>query len=86
MPFPSILFNTSCTSTDSSRSFPTNPLQLLSEIHKRYYFALGAKKDPRRPTRPPDVKEIIDRIKSKVLQNVNLVFSGVIPLGVRPES
>lgn len=72
---------------------PPSPLsgpQVLNEIHKRYYYALsssaGNGTGTGKPTRRPDVKEIIDRLKRKVLAGVTVVFSGVIPLGVRPES
>ncbi|CED82134.1 TFIIF-interacting CTD phosphatases, including NLI-interacting factor [Phaffia rhodozyma] len=54
--------------------------QILREVHHRYYSAIDAKEKIK-----PDVKPILDYIKRRVLRGCRIVFSGVIPLGTKPE-
>jgi RNA polymerase II subunit A-like phosphatase len=51
---------------------------VLSTIHKAYYDLLDQMKEEGKET-VPDLKTVIPYVKRKVLQGVNLVFSGVVP-------
>jgi len=53
--------------------------KILEAIHSAFYTLYDEK------NQVPDVKTVVPYVKRKVLKNVNIVFSGVIPTQVRPE-
>ncbi|KAG0214111.1 Carboxy-terminal domain (CTD) phosphatase [Mortierella sp. GBA30] len=59
-------------------------LEILETIHEKFYDAKENFKQ-RQSRKDADVKTIIHDMKRHVLRGVNIVFSGVIPLGEAPE-
>ncbi|WWD03440.1 hypothetical protein V865_001492 [Kwoniella europaea PYCC6329] len=62
---------------------------ILTEIHHRFYRAFDSLESWDPSTSLPmscDVEFIIPELKSKVLEGCNLVFSGLIPQAVNPET
>lgn len=57
--------------------------EILSRIYTAFYQLYDQMPDS---DRPPDLHSVIPYVKLKVLKNVNLVFSAVIPTNVRPEN
>ncbi|EGV65209.1 CTD phosphatase Fcp1 [Yamadazyma tenuis] len=53
----------------------------LSNIHNEYYKILDSKNPER-----PDLTYVIPNLKSKCLEGVVILFSGIIPLGINPDS
>ncbi|KAF5384884.1 hypothetical protein D9615_001109 [Tricholomella constricta] len=65
--------------------------KLLIEVHDRFFNSYDVytsrKVAGKRREKPPyDVTRIIPRIRTEVLEGVNILFSSVIPLDTRPES
>ncbi|KAL1920768.1 uncharacterized protein VTP21DRAFT_11403 [Calcarisporiella thermophila] len=63
-------------------------MNLLKTVHQRFYEAHEAwvnKTALFEDQSKPDVKNIISDLKSRVLQNVHILFSGVIPLEQNPK-
>lgn len=62
-------------------------LSKLVEAHQAYFEALdgAAAEDSRKPTEIPDIKAILDSMRSQCLRDCHICFSGIIPLGMPPE-
>lgn len=52
---------------------------ILRTIHRAYYDLDDQYKASAKPTNVPDLKTVVPYVKRKVLQGVNIVFSGVVP-------
>ncbi|OQR96425.1 hypothetical protein ACHHYP_20783 [Achlya hypogyna] len=59
----------------------TKALRVLKLVHEKFY----PPGPPAQPS-PPNIKHIMESMRHAVLRGCNLVFSGVIPIGVPPES
>lgn len=58
--------------------------EILTMIHKAFYDLYDQLKSHNKQE-IPDLKKVIPYVRRKVLQNVNVVFSGVIPTNMEPE-
>lgn len=59
--------------------------EILTRIHKTFFDFYDQIKNKNEQQEMPDLKDIITYIKKKVLQGVNIVFSGVFPTNIDPE-
>lgn len=58
---------------------------VLKNIHQEYYTILDTNKS-KNISLKPDLTKIIPVMKSKVLQGITVLFSGIIPLGIKFEN